>query len=154
MTMPNKDRWFDHFKVGEVFEFGDCLLEQADIVAFARQFDPQPFHIDAEAASRSIFGGLIASGWHTAALMMRMMVDHFISPASSMGSPVMDEVRWLKPVRPGDGLHVRLKITAVKVSISKPDRGVVNQELDVINQHDETVMTCRGMGIYRREPSQ
>ena len=153
MTTPNKERWFDHFKVGEVFEFGDCLLEEADIVAFARQFDPQPFHIDADAAARSIFGGLIASGWHTTALMMRMMVDHFISPDSSMGSPGMDEVRWLRPVRPGDRLRVRLRIAAVKASTSKPDRGVVHEELEVLNQHNDVVMTCRGMGIYRREPT-
>lgn len=152
MITSTRERWFDDFRAGEVFEFGDCLVEQADIVGFARQFDPQPFHIDAEAATRSVYGGLIASGWHTAALMMRMMVDHFIPPASSMGSAGMDELRWLKPVRPGDRLRVRLTVTAVKPSVSRPDRGVVHQQVTVLNQRDEAVMTCHGTGMYRRGP--
>lgn len=153
MTLPPKERWFDDFRAGEVFEFGDRLIDEAEIVAFARQFDPQPFHVDAQAALRSIYGGLIASGWHTTALMMRMMVDHFIPTLSSMGSPGMDEVRWLKPVRPGDRLRVRLTVAEVRPSSSKPDRGVLHQQLTVLNQRDEPVMTCRGMGMYRRRPA-
>lgn len=153
MTLPLKERWFDDFRAGEVFEFGDRLLDEAEIIAFARQFDPQPFHVDPEAALHSIYGGLIASGWHTAALMMRMMVDHFIPTASSMGSPGMDQVRWLKPVRPGDRLRVRLTVAEVRPSGSRLDRGVLHQQIAVFNQRDETVMTCFGMGMYRRRPS-
>lgn len=152
MKPPPSQRWFDDFSNGEIFEFGDEAVVEAEVLDFARRFDPQPFHVNADAAARSIYGGLIASGWHTAALMMRMMVDHFIPAAASLGSPGMNEIRWLKPVRPGDHLRLRLTITEVTRSRSKPDRGVLQQQVEVLNQHGESVMSCVGMGMYRRRP--
>jgi len=147
-----RPRWFEDFAVGQVYEFGDVAVEAAEVLAFASRFDPQSFHVDAEAARQSPYGGLIASGWHTAALMMRMMVDDFIPRESSLGSPGVDELRWLQPVRPGDRLRVRLEVTAVRGSRSRPDRGVISQRVDVLNQRHEVVMRCLGMGMYRREP--
>ncbi|MGO9774828.1 MAG: MaoC family dehydratase [Roseiarcus sp.] len=124
-------------------------MSEEQIVAFARAFDPQPFHVDAEAARQSVYGGLVASGWHTASAMMRMMVDHFISPKASMGSPGLDEIRWLKPVRPGDTISVRVTVLSAKRSVSKPDRGVIEQLTEVINQEGDVVMRSKGMGMYR-----
>lgn len=152
MNSP-KPRWFDDFAVGQVFQFGDEFVEPEDVLSFAARFDAQPFHVDAEAASRSPYGGLIASGWHTAALMMRMLVRHFIPPESSLGSPGIDELRWLQPVRPGDRLQVRLAVIAVRRSASRPDRGTVTQRTEVLNQRGEVVMRCTGMGIYRCQPA-
>ncbi|MBL8286824.1 MAG: MaoC family dehydratase [Rubrivivax sp.] len=154
MTTPADppSRWLDDFHAGEVFEFGDEAVTAEEIVAFASRFDPQPFHLDAAAGARTHFGGLVASGWHTASLMMRMLVQHFIPRASSLGSPGIDELRWLRPVRPGDRLRARLTVIEVKPSRSKPDRGVLHQRTEVLNQHGETVMTCLGMGMYLRAP--
>ena len=115
--------FLEDFHVGDTDDFGGETITKDEIVSFARSFDPQPFHIDEEAARRSPFGGLIASGWHTTALVMRMIVGHFFGEESgSLGSPGMDEIRWLKPVRPGDTLHVRVEVLEVKESRSKPDR--------------------------------
>jgi len=151
MNLP-RPQWFDDFAVGQVYEFGDELVDEAEMLGFSRRFDPQAFHVDAEAARHTIYGGLIASGWHTGALMMRMMVQHYIPAQSSMGSPGFDELRWLQPVRAGDRLRARLEITAVRRSSSKPDRGVVSQVLELINQHGAVVMRCLGMGMYRCRP--
>src|SRR5262245_65071425 len=104
---PIAPRYFEDYVAGATHEFGSILVEEAEVVSFAKRFDPQPFHIDPEAASQSIFGGLIASGWHSASLMMRLIVDHYLAHASSLGSPGVDELRWLKPVRPGDELSIR-----------------------------------------------
>ncbi len=147
--MEGPDRYFEDYPVGEQVEFGSYRMTEEQIVAFARDFDPQPFHIDKDAARQSVYGGLVASGWHTASAMMRMMVDHFISPKTSMGSPGMDEIRWLKPVRPGDTLRVRVTILSAKRSTSKPDRGVIDQRVEVINQHGDVVMASKGIGMYR-----
>ncbi len=147
--MEEPDRYFEDYRVGEQVEFGNYRMTEEQIVAFARDFDPQPFHVDKDAARQSVYGGLVASGWHTASAMMRMMVDHFISTKTSMGSPGMDEIRWLKPVRPGDTLRVRLTVLSAKRSTSKPDRGVINQLLEVVNQNGDVVMVSKGMGMYR-----
>ena len=109
-AVPFRQRWFEDYRVGEIAEFGDHLVTEAEIVEFATRYDPQPFHVDAQAAKQSIYGGLIASGWMTASCAMRMLVDHYISPIASMGSPGMDEVRWLAPVRPGDRLRMRVTV--------------------------------------------
>ncbi|MEI8183847.1 MAG: MaoC family dehydratase, partial [Desulfomonile sp.] len=109
-TTPAEDRYFEDYVPGSVHEFGSIAVEEAEMINFARRFDPQPFHIDPEAAKQSIFGGLIASGWHTASLAMRLLVDHYISHVASLGSPGVDELRWLKPVRPGDTLSVRITL--------------------------------------------
>jgi acyl dehydratase len=148
--IPPKERWFDDFRVGERFEFGDYLVTADEIVEFALRYDPQPFHLDAEAASRSHFGGLIASGWMSCAVLMRLVCDHFIPPASAMGSPGIDELRWLQLVRPGDRLRAAVEVLAVKTSQSKPDRGVITAQQALINQHGESVLTLIGRGMYRR----
>jgi acyl dehydratase len=146
---PERPRFFEDFAPGQVYEFGDRTVTQSEIVEYARQFDPQPFHTDPEAARHSFYGGLIASGWHTVGMMMRMLVDHFVPRESAMGSPGIDELRWLKPVRPGDRLRVRVTVVEAKRSTSKPDRGIVRSINEVLNQNGETVLSMRGMGLYR-----
>lgn len=149
MSVPPKERFFEDFRPGEVLEFGDYLVTEEEIVAFAKRYDPQPFHVDHQAAERSIYGGLIASGWMTGSIVMRMLVEHFIAPASSMGSPGVDEIRWPKPVRPGDRLKLRVTVVETRRSQSKPDRGIVQLQQEAINQDGETVMSIRGMGLYK-----
>ena len=150
--MQRPTRWFEDMQPGEVREFGDYSMAEAEIVEFARKYDPQPFHTDPDAAKSSIFGGLIASGWHTASVAMRMMADHALSPESSMGSPGIDALRWLKPVRPGDRLRVRMTIEEAIASRSKPDRGIVKSLTEVLNQDGEVVLSMRGMTMIRRKP--
>ena len=152
--MSNKKitRYLDDFQVGEIIECGSYTLDEEEIIRFAREFDPQPFHIDKEAAIHSPYGGLIASGWHTVSIMMRLLVDGYISGSSSMGSPGVDQVRWLKPVRPGDTISVRIHVDSVTRSKSKPDRGVVKSLMEVHNQSGDVVMTVQGMGMYLRRP--
>ncbi len=111
------------------------------IRSFAEEFDPQPFHVDPEAAAASIYGGIIASGWHTGSVLMRLLTT-FLGP-SSMGSPGVDELRWRAPVRAGDQLRLRLSVAEVRESKSKPDRGVVIFDEDLLNQRDEVVMSLR-----------
>ena len=149
MSVSPKERFFEDFRPGEVLEFGDYLVTEDEIVEFAKRYDPQPFHVDHEAAEKSIYGGLIASGWMTGSIVMRILVDHFISPESSMGSPGVDEIRWTKPVRPGDRLRVRVTVVEARRSQSKPDRGIIQLQQEAINQDGETVMSIRGMGLYR-----
>ncbi len=142
-----RDRYFEDYREGETFEFGDYLVSTEEIIEFAKRFDPQPFHVDQAAAADTIFGGLIASGWMTASIGMRMMVDHFISSKSSMGSPGVDELRWPKPVRPGDRLRLKVSIISTRISQSKPDRGVLQFYEEMLNQNNEVVMTLRGWGM-------
>ncbi|MCL4746413.1 MAG: MaoC family dehydratase [Burkholderiaceae bacterium] len=148
MSVPHKERYFEDYVAGESVEFGDYLITAREIVEFATRYDPQAFHVDAEAATNSHFGGLIASGFHTLGVMMRMMADHFISPLASMGSPGLDEVRWLLPVRPGDRLRVRATILDTRRSQSKPDRGMISVLYEVLNQDDQVAMSVRGWGMY------
>jgi len=145
-------KFFEDIQPGLTEEFGSSLVEEAEIVEFARRYDPQPFHLDREAAKKSIFGGLAASGWHTASLMMRMLVDHATTFAASMGSPGVDELRWLKPVRPGDVLSLRVTILETVPSRSKPDRGLVRSNVEVMNQDRDLVMTVKTMVFFRRRP--
>ena len=149
MAVPPKERFFEDFRPGEVLEFGDYLVTEEEIVEFARRYDPQPFHVDPKAAEQSIYGGLIASGWMTGSIVMRLLVDHFISPLSSMGSPGVEEIRWTKPVRPGDRLKLRVTVVETRRSQSKPDRGIVQVQEEAINQDGETVMSIRGTGLYK-----
>jgi acyl dehydratase len=146
---PHDDRYFEDYLPGEVYSYGSVTLDEASIIEFARLYDPQPFHIDPVAAQDSIYGGLIASGWHTTSVMMRLLVDHVLSPASSLGSPGCDELRWLRPVRPGDSLSVRIEIVDGRRSRSNPDRGLVSCRLEVLNQRDEVVMTMRTTLLLR-----
>jgi acyl dehydratase len=152
MTVALKDRWFDDFAVGEQFEFGAYVVSEDEIIDFARRYDPQPFHLDHDAAKASHFGGLVASGWMTSAVLMRLLCDHFIPRQSSMGSPGVDEVRWIKPLRPGDTVRARVEVTETRPSQSKPDRGVIRCRHQLLNQKDEVVMSMHGMGMYRRKP--
>ena len=145
--------WFyEDFQPGQVIELGQRSVTEAEIIAFATQFDPQPFHIDREAAAKSIYGGVIASGWHTCSMMMRLVVDGMMAASSSMGSPGLDNVRWLQPVRAGDTLSVRYETVKVKASESKPDRGVVWSKWVARNQHGVDVCTIEGMGMFLRRP--
>ena len=147
-----KDRWLEDFRPGETAEFGDYTMTEEAMIAFATQFDPQVFHIDPEGARSSVFGGLIASGWHTASVMMRMLVDHWVPPAASLGSPGIDELRWLIPVRPGDRLRMRVTVEEQRRSRSKPDRGIVRSFNEVLNQDHAVAMTARGLGLFRARP--
>jgi acyl dehydratase len=145
--------YFEDFYAGQEIDLGTCSVTEDEIIDFATRFDPQPFHVDREAAAQSIYGGVIASGWHTCSMMMRMVVDGLMAKSSSMGSPGLDGVRWLAPVRAGDRLNVRYQTTQVKASNSKPDRGVVWSKWVAINQHGETVCTVQGMGMFARRPN-
>ena len=137
------DRYFEDYVEGDVYSFGSIAVDADEIIAFARRFDPQIFHTDPEVAKQTMFGGLIASGWHTAGLMMRLYVEHYLSHVASLGSPGLDELRWLKPVRPGDQLSLRVTVLGAKRSISKPDRGVVTSLVEAFNQADESVMSLK-----------
>jgi len=146
-------RYFEDYSVGARFEGGPIVVDAAEIIAFATRYDPQSFHIDAEAARGTFFGGLIASGWHTAALTMRLLVETYLSEESSLGSPGIDELRWIKPVRPGDALSVRVVVDDARRLRSRPDRGLVRSSIDVRNQRDETVMTFKAMSLIAlRDP--
>ena len=144
--------YLEDFRPGQVRESPARTLTKDEIVTFARQYDPQTFHIDEDAARHSVFGGLIASGWQTIGIMMRLMWDTFLSDTASLGSPGCDEIRWLAPVRPGDALRAGFTITDVVPSRSKPDRGIVRTFTEVLNQRDEVVMTVRGLGMFGRRP--
>ena len=148
MTRP-AERYFEDYTVGLVDEFGDVLVTAEEIAGFARRYDPQAMHIDAEASARGSFGGLIASGWHTAAMTMRLFVEHYLSKVATLPSPGIDELRWVLPVRPGDRLRVRVTVTEARRSRSKPDRGIVRSLVEVMNQRDEVVMTQRPMNLMR-----
>jgi acyl dehydratase len=146
-------RFFEDFRPGQSFDLGSRVLTRDEIVDFATQFDPQPFHLDEKAAAASPFGGLIASGWHTAATFMRLYVDNLLSGAASMGSPGVEQLRWLSPVRPGDELSGRFVVETVTPSTRRPDRGTVFFRGEMTNQDGETVMTMAGRGYFaRREP--
>lgn len=146
-------RYFEDFTPGELIQLGSRRVSEAEIIDFARQFDPQAFHIDREAGEQSIFGGLIASGWHSCGLLMRLMVDNLLRESASMGSPGIDEIRWLVPVRPDDELTGSYRVLEVKPSTSKPDRGVVFCETALANGAGKTVMTMRSRGIFGRRPA-
>ena len=151
--MATIEYYFEDATVGDVLDLGSRTVSEAEILAFARDFDPQPFHIDPEAAAQSIFGGVIASGWHTCALTMRLMVDGFLSRAASLGSPGVEHIRWLQPVRPGDTLTARIVVLDVRPSQSKPDRGSVQMRTEVTNQAGDLVMTMESTGLVGRRPA-
>ncbi len=146
--MPNI--YFEDFAAGQEYDLGSRTLDRAAIVDFATEFDPQPFHVDEEAAEQSIYGGLIASGWQTCCVYMRLLCDSFLLQVHSMGSPGVDELRWLGPVRPGDTLSAKLRIDEVRVSKSKPDRGIVMTAGEVRNQDGVLVLTLKSPLMVRR----
>jgi acyl dehydratase len=146
-------RYLEDFHPGEVIELGSRTVSAEEIIAFARQFDPQYFHVDPERAQASPYGGLIASGWHTAAIYMRLTVDGFVSLfAEGMGSPGIDGIRWLKPVRPGDTLKGRVTIVDVIPSKSRVDRGTIKTLGELLNQKGEVVMQMNAVGFFGRRP--
>jgi acyl dehydratase len=132
--------YFEDFSAGAVAEYGDMLVTAEDIKEFAVEFDPQPMHVDEEAAKHTMIGGLCASGWHTCSMMMRIVVDGYLGNSSSMGSPGVEEVRWLKPVRPGDRLRVRATFLETRESKSRPDMGFVKTKFEVLTAEDVCVM--------------
>ena len=136
---PLKERFFEDFEPGESFEFGEIHVSEEDIIEFAKNYDPQSFHIDPVAAKKSIYGSVIASGWHTGSMMMRCLVDHFVSE-NSMGSPGIENLRWPHPVRGGDILRAKVTITSARRSRSKPDRGILVNHSALYNQDDVMVM--------------
>ena len=151
MTQP-KYYWED-FRVGETVEFGQKHVTKEEIVEFASEFDAQPFHLDEEAAKASILGGLCASGWHTCAMLMRMMCDGYILESASLGAPGVDEVRWKKPVYVGDVLRVRRTCVERRASKSRPEMGLTKFLIEMLNQKDEVVLTSLGWAMYgRRHP--
>jgi len=151
--VPIDQRYFEDYRVGAVHRYGATLVDEAEVIAFATKFDPQNIHVDPEAAARGPFGGLIASGWHTAAMMMRLFADNYLSRVASLASPGIDELRWTRPVRPGDTLDIRVTILEANVSRSKPDRGVVRTLIEVLNQNGELVMSCKAINLLRCRPS-
>ena len=146
------ERYFEDFEAGQVLELGSVDVTESAILDFARQFDPQPFHVDPEAAAESVFGGLIASGWHTGSMWMRLYVDNMLGSASAQGSPGIEELRWLAPVRPGDTLHGRLTVLETTPSERRPDRGTVRIRGEMINQDGVTVLSMVSRGHFGRRP--
>jgi acyl dehydratase len=142
--------YLEDFIPGAIYEFGHAEVTETDIIDFARRFDPQPMHIDPEAAARGHFGGLIASGWHTAAIFTRLFVTHYVSRVASLASPGVDELRWPTPLRPGDSLRLRATILEARPSRSKPDRGLVRTRGQLIKQSDEDVLRLDLMNIIAR----
>lgn len=134
-------------------DFGAMPVSREAVLAFAQQFDPQPFHLDDEAAKASLFGGLSASGWHTCAMAMRMMCDAYLLDTASLGSPGIDALRWLKPVFPGDTLRVRMEVQEARPMNSRPGVGLARSAWTVFNQHGEPVLTMEGWGMFRRRPA-
>ena len=144
--------YFEDFIPGSVIELGSRSVTEEEIISFATQFDPQTFHVDKEAAADSIYGGVIASGWHTCSMIMRMVVDGFLHDSASMGSPGLDEIRWVLPVRPGDTLTVTAETMESRPSTSKPDRGVLITMWRATNQEGKLVCSIKGMGMFGRRP--
>jgi len=149
---PEAQLYLEDFVPGSVREFGPAVVGEAEIIEFARRYDPQPIHTDPVWARTGPFGGLIASGWHTAAVAMRLLVDQYLPTAASLASPGIDELRWLRPVRPGDELRVRVTVIESRPSRSKPDRGLLRSRIEVLGPDGSAVMTMIGMNIVRRRP--
>jgi acyl dehydratase len=145
-------RYFEDYVPGATHDCGSVSVDQAEIVSFAKEFDPQPFHVDPEAAARGPYGGLIASGWQTAGLVMRQLVEHYVSAGASLGSPGVDELRWPYPVRPGDTLRVRATVLEARRSLSKPDRGIVKTMVEAVNQDGRTVMRATAINFLSVRP--
>ena len=145
-------RYFEDFFQGLTVDLGNVEFTAEGIIEFARAYDPQPMHANLEAARESIYGGLIASGWHTAGAYMRLLVDSVIGQSESLGSPGIDSLRWLKPVRPGDTLSGRFTVLEAKVSRSRPDRGIVRSRGEMLNQDNEVVMELEAANFFGRRP--
>jgi acyl dehydratase len=146
-------QYLEDFAAGQIYQTGRIRLDKEHIVAFATQFDPQPYHLDDEAARKSVFGGLAASGWHTAAVTMRLMVDGEFKPADGILGVGFDDLSWPRPVRPGDELHAKSEVLEVRPSKSRPDRGIIRVRTTTLNQNDEAVQVFTGNLIVPRRPA-
>ena len=142
--------FLEDFPIGVRRELGTFAVNESDVIRFATEFDPQPFHVDPDAAKASFYGGIIASGWHTASMTMRVVVDKHLAASASLGSPGVDELRWLKPVRPGDTLTVFTTVEEIILSKSKPDRGFLCGLTEVENQAGDVVMSMRAKTMMKR----
>lgn len=147
-----EDRYYEDYVPGSVYVYGSIAMTEDDMLRFAGEFDPQSIHTDPQAAGDGPFKGLIASGWHTCAVMMRLYADHYISKVASLASPGIDELRWVRPVRPGDSLAIRATVQQARVSRSKPDRGLVHTGIEVLNQRGDVVLTMTAMNLLSRRP--
>ena len=146
--------WYESFKVGDTVRSPGKTLSEAEIIDWAFQYDPQPFHIDKTAAEESIYGGIIASGWQVAAVAFRMLMPTNIFGNASLGSPGLDELRWRQPVRPGDTISTVVRVTETRISKSKPDRGLVTLCYEIVNQNDEVVASFKAVQLLRRRPEE
>jgi len=144
-------KYWEDFQIGERAELGRHTFTEEEIVEFARRYDPQPFRVDAETAKHSAFGGLIASGWQTCAVGMRLMVEGYISQTVSLGSPGIDSIRWLKPVRPGDTIAYRRIVLESRASTTRKGVGLVKHRWEAVNQRGELVLTMEGWGMFGRK---
>ena len=148
--VPVGDRYFEDYEAGANYEFGTVTMNEAEIIEYATRFDPQLMHTDLEYAASGPFHGLIASGWHTAGIFMRLYVDHYLSHVASLASPGIDELRWPAPVRPGDRLQMRVTVASARASKSKPDRGLVHTDGVLLNQDDVVVLSLKAMNFLKR----
>ena len=146
------DRWFEDYYEGLSHRFGPILVEEEELLGFARRFDPQSIHTDKVKAEAGPFGGLIASGWHTGGLMMNLYARFYLAECSSIASPGIDELRWPNPVRPGDLLGIRVTVLEARPSASKPERGFVKSLIEVLNQDDAVVMSMKAINMILRKP--
>lgn len=144
--------YWEDFHVGEAFDMGSHTFSEDEILEFGRKFDPQPFHTDPQAAKASVYGGLIASGWHTCAIGMRLMCERYLNKSASLGSPGLENVRWLKPVRPGDTIAFRRIVLESRASTSRPDMGLVRNRWEATNQNGEMVLSMEGWSMLGRRP--
>jgi acyl dehydratase len=148
-TTSTEDRYLEDYVEGDIHEFGPITITENDIIEFGKKFDPQIFHTDPMKAKETVYGGLIASGWHTSSLFMRLFVENYLAGKASLGSPGVDELRWLKPVRPGDSLRLRITVHKVKPSTTKRDRGVLFSFCEMVNQENEIVSTMMALNLIR-----
>lgn len=146
-------RYFEDFELGQQLPFGPYPVSRQEVVAFAAEFDPQPFHLDEKAGAETLLGGMAASGWHTCALFMRMCFDGWLKDSASMGSPGVETLKWVRPVRPGDVLSGRSTVLDIRASKSKPDRGFIRFRHEVMNQGGEVVMTLDNPVMFTRRPA-
>ena len=151
--VPRENRYFEDYVPGRTYDLGTVSVSEREIIEFAWAYDRQPMHVDPEAAAKGRFGGLIASGWHTTALAMRLFVDDFLSSVASMASPGVDELRWPNPVRPDDTIRVQVSILESIPSRSKADRGAVRTRIEAVNQHDQKVLSLTAISILGRRES-
>jgi acyl dehydratase len=150
---PAARRYYEDYLPGAVYEYGYATVTEAEILDFAGRFDPQPMHTDPAAAAAGPFGGLIASGWHTAGVLMRLYADHYLSRVASLASPGVDELRWPTPLRPGDRVRLRATVLAARPSRSKPDRGIVRTRAELINQREQAVLHLIAINLLLRRPA-